>query len=100
MVKHTQKICRLLPMNCLSVFDHFVGLVLKGLKQIKPRMRNYGEDMKFFLCFVRRFKGFVRYIFASLFLKSKREHLWNFEKYFLFHFQSSFRSWEIQVLIF
>ena len=24
-------ICWLLPMNCLSVFDHFVGLVLKGL---------------------------------------------------------------------
>ena len=31
MVKHTQTIRRLLPMNCLSVFDHFVGLVLKGL---------------------------------------------------------------------
>ena len=32
MVKHTQTIRRLLPMNCLSVFDHFVGLVRKGLK--------------------------------------------------------------------
>ena len=31
MVKHTQTIRRLLPTNCLSVFDHFVGLVLKGL---------------------------------------------------------------------
>ena len=30
-VKHTQTICRLLPKNCLSVFDHFVGLALKGL---------------------------------------------------------------------
>ena len=26
-VKHTQK-----PTNCLSVFEHFVGLALKGLK--------------------------------------------------------------------
>ena len=26
MVKHTQAIHRLLPTNCLSVFDHFVGL--------------------------------------------------------------------------
>ena len=26
MVKHTQTIRRLLPTNCLSVFDHFVGL--------------------------------------------------------------------------
>ena len=31
MVKHTQTIRRLLAMNCLSVFDHFVGLTLKGL---------------------------------------------------------------------
>ena len=31
MVKHTQTIRRLLPTNCLSVFDHFVGFALKGL---------------------------------------------------------------------
>ena len=30
MVKHTQTICRLLPTNCLSVFDHFAELALKG----------------------------------------------------------------------
>ena len=29
MVKHTQTICRLLPTNCVSVFDHFGGLALK-----------------------------------------------------------------------
>ena len=34
MVKHTQTICRLLPTKCLSVFDHFVGLLLKGLKHV------------------------------------------------------------------
>ena len=33
MVKHTQTICRLLPTICLSVFDQFVGLVLKGLNE-------------------------------------------------------------------
>ena len=33
MVKHTQTIRRLLPRNCLSVFDHFVGLALKGLRK-------------------------------------------------------------------
>ena len=32
MVKHTQTIRRLLPTNCLSVFDHFMGLALKGLR--------------------------------------------------------------------
>ena len=33
MVKHTQTIRRQQqePTNCLSVFNHFVGLVLKGL---------------------------------------------------------------------
>ena len=33
MVKHTQTIRRLLGhwLNCLIVFDHFVGFVLKGL---------------------------------------------------------------------
>ena len=31
MVKHTQTICLLLPTNILSLFDHFVGLALKGL---------------------------------------------------------------------
>ena len=31
MVKHTQTIRRQQQTNCLSVFDHFVGLALKGL---------------------------------------------------------------------
>ena len=34
MVKHTQTICRLLGTNCLSVFDHFVGLAFKGLRKV------------------------------------------------------------------
>ena len=33
MVKHTQTIHRQKPTNCLSVFDHFVGLALKGLRE-------------------------------------------------------------------
>ena len=37
MVKHTQTICRLLPANCLGVFDHFLGLALKGLKLVVDR---------------------------------------------------------------
>ena len=38
MVKHTQTIRRLLPMNCLSVFDYFVGLALKGLTSVPPKI--------------------------------------------------------------
>ena len=37
-------------------------------------------------------KGCVRYIFAGLFCMSKRQHLRNKEKFFLFHFKSSSRS--------
>ena len=33
MVKHTQTIRGLLPMNCLSVFDHFLWLAIKGLSK-------------------------------------------------------------------
>ena len=32
MVKHIQTVLWLLPTNCLSVFNHFMGLALKGLK--------------------------------------------------------------------
>ena len=32
MVKHTPTIRGLLPTNCLSEYDHFVGLQLKGVK--------------------------------------------------------------------
>ena len=34
MVKNTQIIRWHQPKNCLSVFDHFVGLALKGLIQM------------------------------------------------------------------
>ena len=34
MVKHAQTIRRQKPTNCLSVFDHFVGLALKGLRKV------------------------------------------------------------------
>ena len=39
MVKHTETIRRLLPKNCLSVFDHFVGLALKGLSKNNQNFR-------------------------------------------------------------
>ena len=32
MVKQTQTVHRLLPTNCLSAFDHFMGLGFKGIK--------------------------------------------------------------------
>ena len=37
MVKYTQTICRQKPMNCLSVFDHFVGWRLKDQMEFQGR---------------------------------------------------------------
>ena len=34
MVKRTQTIRKLLPTNCLGVFDHFVGLALKEINGV------------------------------------------------------------------
>ena len=35
MVKHTQTIHRQKPMKCLSVFDHFMRLSLKGHSELE-----------------------------------------------------------------
>ena len=52
------------------------------------------------LCWKCDLKSCVRYIFASLFFKSKRERLWNLEKCVLFHLKISFRSRENQIVEF
>ena len=48
MVKHPQTIRRLLPTNCLSVFDHFVRLALKGLRRRKSIKSFIFHDIKTF----------------------------------------------------
>ena len=40
MVKHTQPIRRLLPTNCLCVFDYFVSLALEELNKYLSANRN------------------------------------------------------------
>ena len=69
----------LCEINCLGQFclngpTHFVSV---GPESLKP---------------AQIFEGYVRYIFTTLLFASKREHLRNKEKCFLFHFESSFRS--------
>ena len=44
MVKHTQTIRRQKLTNCLSVFDHFVKLALKGLNGMLAQKLNYKID--------------------------------------------------------
>ena len=42
MVHIPKRICSKLQTNCLSVFDHFVGLALKGLRQgqVRPNWKD------------------------------------------------------------
>ena len=47
MVKHTQTIRREKLTNCLSVFDHFVKLALKGLEVI---LRFKNNQRQFQIC--------------------------------------------------
>ena len=48
MVKHTQTICVTIQTNCLSVFDHLLGLVFKGLSPIRlvssAKLSNFFEN--------------------------------------------------------
>ena len=87
MVKHTQTILRLLPTNCLSVFDHFVGLALKGLKKPWRSTANWsismGNPLNPFLkdvctlCNAQVFisRNFWSVVYSRCFLKSS----WNFK---------------------
>ena len=44
MVNHIQTIRRQKPRNCLSMFDHFIGLALKGLTTNSIFLENiYGK---------------------------------------------------------
>ena len=60
MAKHTQTIRQLLSTNCLSVFDHFVGLALKGLNDILQKQTAFTgkTSSEISLCSKFRFEGF------------------------------------------
>ena len=51
MVKHTQTICSLKPINSLNVFDHFVGLALKGLNKKEKEKTMNGDQLQKLLQF-------------------------------------------------
>ena len=72
--------------SSLSVGVHSLSFILIIIKFSIVLWTSFGQwsDIKVCVC----------YIFASLFCMSKREHWINKEKWFLFHFQSSFRSWD------
>ena len=60
---HTQTIRLLLPTNCLSVFDHFVELVLKGLMltSVKITTRTSKSIRRSIMLLSSRFPHFAVY---------------------------------------
>ena len=92
-------------MKILNIYER---ILWKLIKDFSPRFTysqqncldqaNYVKEFE--SCLWTVLKGCVRYIFASLFSMSKREHLRNKEKCFLFHFRSSSRSCDNQLLTF
>ena len=55
MVKYTQTIRRQFANDCLSVFDHFVGVVLKGLiNRIDTLIKMIPSENHFFTIFKDR----------------------------------------------
>ena len=71
-----------------------------GVYCIKPIIKQKKKLKQEIITKIIIVRGCHRYIFASLFFTSKREHLWNKEKRFLFHFESSFRLSDNQVSTF
>ena len=60
MVKHTQTIPRHQPTNCLSVFDHFVGLALKELTHNRLQ-----QLLFFFFFFLTQLSEELAKVFSS-----------------------------------
>ena len=63
-IHHIQTIRWQKSTNCLSVFDHFVGLALKGLTKNKTEVRK-GIECWSKVCHVN-FKEFSAYFFSYL----------------------------------
>ena len=84
--------------KCVICYFHYQLLFCNWINTcILFYWQNFEYSLK---CFINMLKCYVHYIFANLFCLSKREHLGNKEKCFLFHFESSFHSWDNQILNF
>ena len=66
MVNHTQTICR--QTNCLSVFDHFLGLALKGLTKALFIFSVYSVGLRVLKVHQRILRKPLRIVFGSFLL--------------------------------
>ena len=97
MVKHTQTICWLLPTNCLSVYDHFVGW---PFCEVDPDRVKMGEEARFYTLLSCNIKDQVYLTNLSL-RKKKALYTWNklmnkmYIKSFITQFCKVFGKWII-----
>ena len=75
-------------------------IILNSVKWVPAIFGNFVARSNISSLWLFSVKDCVRYIFASLFCMSKGEHLWKKGKCFLFSFESSFRSWDNQIITF
>ena len=81
MVKQTKTIRRLLPTNCLSVFNHFVGLTLKGFKYASDTAQL--ASIYFFKCN----NGDSRKICSNVSIKTPERYNWHLPGTFIVNFE-------------
>ena len=70
MIQHTQTIRQQQPTNCLSVFDHFVGLALKELTKVKKHFLN--NELMCLVHYISRVKYFPENNFQILSLSIQK----------------------------
>ena len=60
MVKHTQVARQYQPTNCLSMFDHFVGLALNCLMSVKLILLENSKQVPYPFLYLRKGNFFER----------------------------------------
>ena len=86
--------------GCTTVFHHQNEVLLFTNTLLVVLLLKCVQLCTYLLVYICTHRGCVHNIFGSLSCKSKGEHLWNKESCVLFHFKSSFRSWDIQIYVF
>ena len=105
MVKHTQTIRRLLPTNCLGVFDHIVGLTLKGLRSCQTSVMDISiDDWQILVTFLTtscpKSKSFKnnRYMFNKSILRCLYSSILIIKSLFSYYLLFCFKGTVMQIL--
>ena len=78
MVNHTGTVRRLLPTNCLSVFDHFVGLALKGVTYLVIVKHIFHQNQPFATSHLTHFQASVGFYIETSHLLCRAKQMTGF----------------------